>query len=217
MRILGLHASLRTFDLDLLFTASQLKASEDPEMQAFAAATLEQRNIFTNLAKHYEDIEDLETIAYARKRRADSSRDTTLMSMGKFMDSLDPRIRTRIMEMSPYKIARLPLENETQAIDDILRRLQSLPPEHPVRVSYEARLRSENEAFSAAVEEFGDIHDKYVDARTAIHQAKIEADSFRNDLYGDLVKKLGKKNAEDYFRKYTSTGTPSNDSDPVEA
>jgi len=195
MKVLGLTTSLRIFDLDLLFTASQLRASGDTELDTFAASALEQRGSIRDLRLKYEDIEDLETIIMARKTFADIARDTTLVRLGKFMDSLDTGLRQRIMDKSPSTTARLPQDKETQAIDDILRRIAALDAAHPVRISYEQTLAQENEAFKNISEEVGDLHDKYIDARTAIRQAKVDADSFRNSLYGQLVQKFETRGA----------------------
>lgn len=201
MRILGIETPLRVFELDLLFTESQLKARNKPEYETMAQQIAEKRAAIKEIRREYEELEDFETIAFAAKSDADSNRDSTLIRMGRLMDSIDPGLRQRIMILAPSKIASMALDKETVAIDDILARIKTLDENHPVRTSWESTLKEQNEHFKNVSGQLTEVHSKWVDIRSSVMNLKFALDTQRNQIYGELVKLEGKKMAGSFFRR----------------
>lgn len=161
----------------------------------------EKRAAIKEIRREYEELEDVEIIALAAKSDADANRDSTLIRMGRLMDSIDPNLRQRIMHMVPSKIAKLAMDKETVAIDDILTRLKTLDENHPIRTFWEPTLAEQNEYFKNVSGQLAEIHSKWVDIRNTVINLKLDLDTHRNQIFGELVKQEGKVAALGYFRK----------------
>ncbi len=204
MRILGPGSSLRRHEQDVLFTGAACKAHPSQEVKAIGEDFLAQQQKVKGLRAGLETAEDGLVIADALITRTDATRDSTLVNMGAFVDSLGQDDRARLFRMPPSDIAKLGHGKETSEIVSLLTKVASYEEGHPIREAYEARLTEENAAFVEADRGKDVAEEQLVAARFAITGTKLENDEFRQQGYGKLVTLLGKADAETFFRKRSS-------------
>ena len=88
MQMLGPKAALRRHEQDLLYSGAACNAHPSPEVNTIGAAFLAEQKNLKGLRANYEDAEDGVIIAEAFTRAKDNTRDTTLVTIGRFADVL---------------------------------------------------------------------------------------------------------------------------------
>jgi hypothetical protein len=202
MKTLGPKATLRQHEQDLLYSGARCKADPDERVQKIGDEFLQQQQVIQEVRIHFEGTEDGMLIAEALVSRRDATRDTTLIGLGAFSDSLRAGDRQRLFDLPPSQMAQLGFAEESRKIDEVSARLSQYPADHPLRLAYEVRLQEENQGFKEAAATKEAAHQRLVAARFAVINTKLDNDRFRDQQFAKLITVLGRQQADDMFRKW---------------
>ncbi len=202
MHMLGPKAALRRHEQDLLYSGAACNAHASPEVNTVGTAFLAEQKNLKGLRANYEDAEDGVIIAEAFTRAKDDTRDTTLVTIGRFADVLGEGDRTKLFKMKPSDIAQLGYAAESKEIHEILTRLREYPTDHPLRATYEPQLTAEQKTFERAEATNDDAERRLSSVRFTILNAKLANDTFREQQHAKLTLILGRREADKLFKTW---------------
>ena len=202
MRSLGPDTSIAEFRLDFVFLNASLLADDNPEISSLASTIGNYVTEVRTEREAYELAEDAAEVMSARTSRRDKSLDRLVITFGGVVRSEAPSVYEMLFgKQNPSGVARSALNDEIQSVETMLGQLAGLPPDHPLRTTYETRLRDAKTALQAAIAAEKQTDTAFALAQSRMTQFKLRADRERHVTYGKLVAILGdKKLADEYFR-----------------
>lgn len=216
MRVFGGKASLQTFRWDFVYLAAQTLADKRPDVLALAAS-IQAKLVEINAERDaLEQAENQEIFASALVNKRDRARDEVVLATGGVARTQDKGLyQTLFTKLSPSATAKLGVDAESKEIARILGELGKLPPDHPIRVTYEGALSTAESELKTALEESDTAETGLALQRSHAFRFKLDLDKFRVELHGKLVALLkDKEEANSFFRP--TTLSPDADADKTD-
>lgn len=216
MRMLGLDASVSTFRWDIIYLLAQLTSDTRPGVAALAPpiqALLDQLSVERAA---FEAAEDAMIIATALLNKNDKHRDSVLIEAGGVARAADKAVyKVLFGKLNPSHTARLAIDEESVEVARILGELDKLAEDHPIRAAYRAELLEAEAAVKAAGGQADEAATALALARSRLDRFKLECDTQRLVVHGQLVALLkDKAEADAFFRPGTGAPTGKKKKDP---